>query len=180
MADPVVLFSKAILETPWLTLREKQIRSNGRVLNFHTAERKDAALVVAITPDRKVILVKEYKYGAGKWIWQLPAGKLNGSESPIEAARREVEEETGYKITDLVFLGQWYVDSSWQPDTTYVYAALTESKSNHKRDDTELMDVELIDWDEAVRMAEAGEIMQPHSTIAILLLRNKLDEVFGE
>jgi len=178
MDNPTTLSSKVILKTPWLTLHEKKVGSNGRVLDFHIAERKDAAGIVAITPDKKVLFVKEYKYGAEEWIWQLPGGKIDGGESPAEAAQREVEEETGYKVTDLVFLGQWYVDAAWRPDIVYAYAALIESKSERKREAMELMDVELIDWDEAVRMAEAGEIMQPHSTIAILLLRDKLHELF--
>lgn len=179
MADPIVLSAKTILKTPWLTLEEKQVLSNGHTLDFHIASRKHAANIVAITPDKQVVFVKEYKYGAEEYIWQLPGGKIDDGESPADAARREIEEETGYKVTDLAFLGQWYVDAAWRPDVTYLYAALIESKGEHKREGTELMDVELIDWDEAVRMAENNEIRQPHSAIAILLLRDKLNEVFA-
>jgi ADP-ribose pyrophosphatase len=179
MANPITLSAKTILETPWLTLEEKRVRSNGHTLDFYIASRKHAANIIAITPDKQVVFVKEYKYGAEEYIRQLPGGKVDEDESPAEAAKREIEEETGYKVTDLVFLGQWYVDAAWRPDVTYLYAALVESQGEHKCEDMELMDVELIDWDEAVRMAESNEIRQPHSAIAILLLRDKLEEVFA-
>ena len=68
----------------------------------------EAAVVVAETPDGKIVLNKEYRHPTGKWLYGCPGGKIDPGESPIEAARRELLEETGYTSDEFHLLGEAY------------------------------------------------------------------------
>jgi ADP-ribose pyrophosphatase len=68
----------------------------------------EAAVALAETPDGKLVLNKEYRHPTGKWLYGCPGGRVDPGESPLEAARRELLEETGYSTTEFQFLGTAY------------------------------------------------------------------------
>lgn len=68
----------------------------------------EAAVVIAETKEGKLVINKEYRHPTGKWLYGCPGGKVDPGESPVEAARRELLEETGYSSTDLHFMGTAY------------------------------------------------------------------------
>lgn len=67
-----------------------------------------AAAVIAITPEQKFIVLKEYRHPTGKWIYGCAGGRIDAGESPIEAAQRELLEETGYEAEEFITLGSAY------------------------------------------------------------------------
>ncbi len=64
--------------------------------NYYVRETHGFSIIFALTPDSRVILVRQYKHGAARWVLELPAGSIDDGESPAECAVRELAEETGY------------------------------------------------------------------------------------
>ena len=90
--------SDVVIETPHLRLRRDQIElpDGRRVENYYVRESRGFTIVFAITPDRHVVLVRQYKHGLGATVLELPAGAIDPGETPAACARRELAEETGY------------------------------------------------------------------------------------
>jgi ADP-ribose pyrophosphatase len=84
---------------PWLEVFKEKIElPDGRLVDdFYSIEAQDFAVVVALTPDAKVVVENLYRHGSGRVIWALPAGFLHPGESALESAIRELREETGYE-----------------------------------------------------------------------------------
>ena len=74
------------------------------------------AVVPIVEPD-KVLLIKQYRFAVGEHIWEIPAGTIEDGESPEECARRELEEETGYKETSLAGAGSFYTTPGFCDET---------------------------------------------------------------
>src|ERR1017187_8994117 len=98
--------SKEIYKGRVIDLRVDEIQyENGTIGYRDVASHRGGAAVVAVK-DGKIILVTQYRYPLNKTIYELPAGKLDHSEDPIECAKRELEEETGYKSDNFIKLGE--------------------------------------------------------------------------
>src|SRR5487761_899127 len=87
---------------PWLEVFKETIElPNGRLVDdFYSVAMQDFVVVFALTPSGDVVLETLYRHGSGGTTWSLPAGYVNGNEEPLEAARRELLEETGYVAVD--------------------------------------------------------------------------------
>lgn len=93
-----VMTETTLLDRRWLRLREQRVKlQNGHEIEqFHLIDGPDWAAVVALTSDEQIVLVRQYRHGAGALSLELPAGVIEASESPERAAERELLEETGY------------------------------------------------------------------------------------
>ena len=87
-----------VIDTPHLRVRRDRIETtHGAIVEgYHVRETRGFVVVFALTPDDEVVLVRQYKHGIGAFVVELPAGMIDPGESPLEAATREFEEETGY------------------------------------------------------------------------------------
>ena len=105
-----VLNSEDVFSTDFLTLTNKSYRtSKGAVVdNFATVKLRDYVVVFAITPDKKVLLVSQYKHGVDDIMTELPAGLIDAGETPAACAARELREETGYVAKEMEYLGAYY------------------------------------------------------------------------
>ena len=76
------------------------------IKDFYKVTIKDCAAIVALTADGKVVLKKEYRHCYGQDLIEIPAGVLEDEENPLEAAKRELQEETGYRSEKWTYLGK--------------------------------------------------------------------------
>lgn len=104
MSEPVpwtVLARRTLVADRWLTLHADTVRTgDGAVLDpFYLVDERSWACAVPVLPDGRLVLVEQYRHGAGRVMLELPAGDLDAGEPPAAAAVRELAEETGYAAT---------------------------------------------------------------------------------
>ena len=94
-----ILSSEYLFRRPWLTVRRDQVElPDGRVNpEFYVLEYPDWVNVIAITGDGKFVMERQYRHGLGRTCYEIAAGVIEEGETPLQAAQRELMEETGYE-----------------------------------------------------------------------------------
>ena len=94
---PIQIGQKAIFRTPWFSLQELKFKTkNLNISPYYRLKTKGGVLIIAITKRKKVILVKQFRPAIGSWTYETPAGAIEKNQTPLNAAKRELFEETGY------------------------------------------------------------------------------------
>lgn len=141
------------------------------------AHHPGGAVVVPLLDDGKVMMVQQLRYPFGKHILELPAGKLSPGEDPAEAARRELEEETGWIADHLMKLTSIYTTPGFCDEELHIYlgTGLHPSADGHRREEGEYsMTVHTFALSEALRMVETGEIKDSKTIVGLLLAEKYL------
>ncbi len=136
------------------------------------AEHSGGAVVLARFPDDTILLVYQHRYPFDKFIWELPAGKLEPGEDPLHCAKRELEEETGHFGAEWKKLTAIYTSPGFCGEILHIYLAtgLTEAPGGRKLEEGELtMEMKRVPLNEAVAMVERNEIVDAKSICGILL-----------
>lgn len=118
------------------------------------------AVVVPITDEGKIVLVKQYRYPFDEFMYELPAGKLEINEDPKECAIRELTEETGYSSIKVSTLGRIYTSPGFCNEILYIFLAEHLKAGDHNREEGEHgMEVYEFTLDEVNKMITNGEIV---------------------
>lgn len=169
-------------------LREKQTGSqeifNGKILHVFrdTVELPDgsgsfrelirhvgAVAVIPVTEDGKVIIERQFRYPFDEVITEIPAGKLDSiQEDHLEAAKRELVEETGITADEWIDLGVYYPTSAYSDERIFMYLAKGLHRGEQKLDEGEFLDVEEVALTELVDQVMKGAIPDGKTQVAIL------------
>ena len=140
----------------------------------HEVVRRDIMLhnggvgVLPFDSEGNVFLVQQYRYGASKFLWEIPAGKLEKGEDPFECAVRELEEETGYVGGEFSYLGELNPSPAIMSEVIYLYLAKDLKPGRRHLDADEFLEVERVPFAKAYQMVLDGEITDAKTQIAIL------------
>lgn len=118
--------------------------------------------------DDKILLVRQFRYPYQKEIWEIPAGKLNENELPEETAKRELEEEGGYKANSVKLLFEVYPTPAYDSEIIRIYKADGLTKTKTHLDDDEFLSSKWFSKDELREMMKTGEIKDAKTLIALL------------
>lgn len=124
--------------------------------------------------DGKILLVKQFRYLYQKEIYEIPAGKLEMYEDPAIAAKRELEEETGYIAGELVPLVRIFPTPGYTDEVIYIFEAKNCRLSERKLDEGEFLNACFVNIDDVLKMIENGEICDAKTVVAVykyLLIR---------
>jgi ADP-ribose pyrophosphatase len=141
---------------------------NGNVCELELIRHPGAAAVVPVDAEGNVVLVRQYRHAASGWLLEVPAGKLDGDESPEACAAREVEEETGFRPCRLEPLGWIWTTPGFTDEKIWLYVATDLEPSRVALQPDEVLSVERLPLDEAARMAADGRIRDAKSVCALL------------
>lgn len=122
--------------------------------------------VLAITDDNKILMVKQYRKPIERAIYEIPAGKLDKGEEPLVCGMRELEEETGYKAKEFIYLGHMYPTPGFANETTHMFLARGLYKGQIHPDEDEFLDVEEFEIDSVRKMILNNEINDAKTVIA--------------
>ena len=134
-----------------------------------------------MTPEREVILVRQYRHGARETLTEIPGGSMvSEHESPLSAAQRELSEETGYASDHWFELAQLAAHPASQDYPVYLYLALDAYlKYEQKLDPTEDIEVLREPFDTVAEMIQRREVQSLGSAAGLLLARERLSTVTG-
>jgi ADP-ribose pyrophosphatase len=124
--------------------------------------------VIAITPEKDVFMVTQYRIAADEMMLEIPAGKLEKGENPYDAGMRELEEETGYKTDKLTFLGEYFATPGYCTEKLSIYLATDLEYKGQHLDPGEFLNVSKIPLDKLYEMVMNNEIRDCKTAIAIL------------
>ena len=140
---------------------------NGNVCEMEFIRHPGAAAVVPIDASGNAILVRQYRYATGDWLFEVPAGKLDDGEAPESCALREVREETGFVAGRLVPMGWIWTTPGFTDEKIWLFLATDLSQASQALQDDEVLSVERVPLDEAVDRALNGEITDAKSVCAL-------------
>ncbi|WNF38948.1 NUDIX hydrolase [Bacillaceae bacterium IKA-2] len=132
-----------------------------------------AVAVIAITEDKKILLVNQFRKALEKTIVEIPAGKLEEDEDPLECAKRELEEETGYKSSELEFIISFYTSPGFADEIIYLYFTDKIELGEINCDEDEFIDVIEATLPEAEKLIEDQIIHDAKTIFAIQYLKLK-------
>lgn len=136
------------------------------------AEHPGGAVVFAVFPNEDIILINQHRYPLDKFIWELPAGKLDSGEDPLHCARRELEEETGFMARRWEKLTSIYTTPGFCSEILHIYLAtdLYEAPGGRKLEEgEETMTVKILPLSETIQMIERQEIRDSKTICGILI-----------
>ena len=142
---------------------------NGISLNMEIIRHPGASAIVAMTPKKEILLVKQYRYAVGSFIWEIPAGTFSEQESPLECARRELVEETGYTASTWKKMGEITPVPGYSDERIHLFLARDLTKKVQNLDQDEVLVVHEIPCQEVLNLIDKGEI-QDAKTLAALFL----------
>lgn len=129
--------------------------------------RHSGGAAVLLVQDKKVLLVKQYRYVYGKEIYEIPAGKMEKGEDPEKAAERELEEETGYRAEKLVHALDIYPTPGYTDEIIHIYFADNAHFTAKNPDEDEFINCEFIPLNGVLKMIESGEICDAKTIAAV-------------
>jgi ADP-ribose pyrophosphatase len=141
---------------------------NGNVCDLELIRHPGAAAVVPVDSEGNVVLVRQYRYAAGRGLLEVPAGKLDGKEAPELCATREVEEEVGFKVGQLTPLGWIWTTPGFTDEQIWLFLATDLSPTEPDLQPDEILTVKKMPLAEAVELALHGEIRDAKSVCALL------------
>jgi ADP-ribose pyrophosphatase len=126
-----------------------------------------AALVVR--GDDRIVLVRQYRHAVREAVWELPAGRLDGGETPEEGVQRELQEEIGFRAGSLEKIAFFYTTPGFCDESMHVFRATALTPSKLKADDDERIETGAFTLDEARAMIHAGQLREGKTLVAVLL-----------
>ena len=150
-------------------VRDTVIIPNGAKATREVCLHNGAVCVVPITENNEIIMERQFRYPFDEVIWEIPAGKLDKGESDrLEAAKRELREETGYTAQNYTYIGDIYPSPAILSENISMYVATGLQKGEQDLDEDEFLDVVKVPFDEVVRMILNNEITDGKTQTAVL------------
>ena len=144
-----------------------------RLPNGHTSVRdvvrhRGVAAVVALTTSGKIALVRQYRTSLGRVTVEIPAGKLDPGEDPLECAKRELKEETGFVAGRIAYLTTIATSCGFADELIHIYLATQLSFEGARPDDDEFLNVDLVPVGELVDAVLDGKIEDAKTVVGAL------------
>lgn len=153
--------------------RVTRVRRDGQLLTREIIRHPGSVVIVPCVDEQHVCLIRNERMSVGKTLTELPAGTLEPNEPPIECARRELHEETGFRCAKLRHLTSFYAAPGILDERMHVFLAEDLTADIPHREADEQIDNWIVTWSAAISMIQRGEI-EDGKTIAGLLFAHSL------
>lgn len=180
------LSKKTVLKNKFIEItKESYLKSNNKIANnYFVIHRPDTAVIAAFLKKKskkdpsKIILIRQYRHAIKTTGYELPAGYLEPKDtSPLQGAKRELTEETGYEANFFIKIGETHpYPSLLSNKVNYFLAFNTKKTSPQHLDQNEEIDVKVVTWKKALNMLSGQEILDNGSTTGLLLTQQYLQK----
>jgi 8-oxo-dGTP pyrophosphatase MutT (NUDIX family) len=165
--------SRILFADRWLRVRADDcVTSSGHIIKpFYVLDYPDWLHIVAVTPERDVVMIRQYRHGLGGTEFGLPAGTMDKTDTdPLAAAARELLEETGYRSADMRLVASLSPNTATHSNRAHIILALAAEKvAPQALDPSEIIAVELVPLHAVVERALTGEIHQSMHVAALMM-----------
>jgi len=161
---------RTLLETRRFTVVEEIVtQRDGQSANLQFVKHPGSVAILPLLDDDHLCLIHSRRLTVGKTLIEIPAGTREPSESPLETARRELAEETGYRAAQFDELAAYYPSPGITDERIWIFAARGLTAGDHAREPNEEIENLVVSWPDAMNMLERGEIEDGKSIMAMLL-----------
>lgn len=168
-----IVSSEQVYEGRAVSLRKELVElPSGKRFYREVVIHSGASAIIPITPEGRIIFVRQYRHPIGEYILEIPAGTLRHDENPEDCARRELEEETGYFADELIHLLTIYPCPGYSNEKLHIYLARGLRKSAQSLEIDEDLSVVEMSLNEALNAIRRGEIRDAKTIAAILYYYN--------
>ncbi|QED48512.1 NUDIX hydrolase [Cytobacillus dafuensis] len=146
---------------------------NGNTSKREIIKHPGAVAVLALTDDEKIVMVEQYRKALEKTIVEIPAGKLEPGEDPLECAKRELEEETGYDCKEMDWLISFYTSPGFADEIVHLYIAkgLVQKENAASLDEDEFVNLIELTLEEAEQFLKEKKIYDAKTAYAVQYLQ---------
>ena len=169
MSQEKTVNSKRVYEGRMISLRVDTVElPEKKYSTREIVEHPGAAVVVPITDDGKVIMVRQFRKPVEEFLLEVPAGKLDKGEDPYICAHRELKEETGYESGDMKYLLSFYSSPGFSNEIMHLFVAKDLVAGEATPDEDEYIELEEYEMDVLLSMVHEGKIKDSKTIIAIM------------
>ena len=174
MSDSPTLATRRIYSGRVLNLDIDTVRfPNGAVGELEMIRHSGASAVVPFVsdplgPDPQIMLLRQYRYAANGYVYEIPAGRLDPGELPIQCAHRELREETGCTASRMERLMTMFTTPGFTDEKIHLFMATGLTLGESAREADEFLEVETLSLSRALAMVEAGEIQDGKTALGLL------------
>jgi ADP-ribose pyrophosphatase len=161
---------KQIYKGRIISLRQDEIEfPDGRRVVRDLVVHNGAVAIVPFLSKDEVVLVRQFRYATGDFIWEIPAGTLEDKEPPLTCARRELIEETGYRAGRIKKLLKFYTAPGFCNEVMHLFVAWDLKPAECKLDEDEYLEAKVFKWEEIQSAMRNGKIKDAKSLAGLLL-----------
>ena len=166
--------SELIYEGAILNLRRDKVTVPNGESYREIIEHNGGAVLAAVTDERKLVMVRQFRNPAQRVVFEVPAGKIDPGEDPIVTAVRELKEETGYTAGNVRFLTYFYPCVGYSEEKLYLYLCTDLVPGETNFDENECLDIEEWDIDELCNMIMTGQIHDAKTIISVFMIKEEI------
>ncbi len=171
-ASAKVLASRTIYTGRIISVQVDRVKlPHGREVDMELVRHPGSVVMLPMPSPNEVVLVRQYRYAVGRYLWELPAGSLEPGEDPLEGARRECHEEIGLVPARLEQIGTFYPTPGFCTEKMTIFRCLDLAKPTHEapQDEDESLEPRTFTLDAVRAMIRAGEIEDMKTVVGITL-----------
>ena len=139
-------------------------------------EHSGGVVIAALKENGNMLMERQFRKPVEGIVFEAPAGKIDPGEEPVDAALRELKEETGYTARKIEFLTKTYPSVGFSAEILYIYLCTELEAGETDFDDNEAIDLEEHSIDELYDMVIAGEIIDAKTQIAVMMVKGMIDK----
>ena len=145
---------------------------NGETIDFASLIKRPGTNIIPFIDKETILMNYQYRPAIRRWIYQLAGGKVEESETPLQNARKELEEELGYRAGRMKLIGKFYSAPHISNDLQYVFVATSLKKVKKHLEKGELIRLRRIKMSDAVEMACNGKIIDAITIAGLMMFKN--------
>lgn len=174
------LNSRTIYRNSWIRLEqhEVEVRATGRRFRYSYLSTRPSVMVVALTPEGKIVLVRQYRYPRREFAYELPGGGTSGI-TPRQAARKELEQETGFQAARWRKAGEFVVYCGLADEVCHVFVATGLRAGKQRLEETEHISVHEVSRPRLKAMIRSGEFRDGMGLAALRIAAESLELELG-
>jgi ADP-ribose diphosphatase len=170
MAAVRILSSKRILRCRIFDVMEERAAGDGFRMERRIARHPGAAVMLALEEQGRVLLIRQYRLPVRQRLWELPAGTRDPGESPLQTARRELAEETGYRARRWKKLLRFYPSPGFCSEEMHIYVAQGLTEGEASPEPYEKIEKRWFEWEDALDMVRRGRIRDSKTIVTLLYM----------